>query len=112
MHSDHNVFVQGIEQKRKIKFTLYHKINQQHLVRHYAPIYYSKTPVEEDCPEAYYVWDLEDIEGGQFLALPPSQIVKMELTEETFNTEDFNSRGKKQQNQQRIQALRPTPKLR
>ena len=112
MHRDHQVFVQGIQQKRKVKFIFYHKINQQHLVRHYAPLYYSEAQVERYSPETYYVWDSETTEGGHFLALPPSQIVKMELTEDTFNTEDFNNRGKKQQNQQRIQALRPAPKLR
>ena len=99
MHSDHDVFVQGIQQKRKIKFTLRRKINHQNLVRQYVPLYYSKAQVEGHGTETYYVWDLEATNSGRFRALSPSQIVKMELAEEKFNLEEFICFEKTQHNQ-------------
>ena len=108
MHCDHNVFVQGMDQKRRIKLTFIGGKNLQNLVKECAPLHYSRGQVEGDDLDSYYVWDFET-KGSHFLALPPSRIIKMELTEDEFNIEDFSSRGKKQQSQQRIQTLRPEP---
>jgi hypothetical protein len=109
MHCDHDVFVQGMEQKRRLKLTFYEGINLQHIVRECAPLHYSKGQVEGDDLDSYYIWDFENTKDNHFLALPPSQIITMELAEETFNIEDFSSHRTKQQSQQKIQTLRPKP---
>ena len=94
VHSDHDIFVQGIEQKRRLKLTFFCRKNHQNLLRQCAPLHYSKGQIEGDDLDCYYIWDFEAAKGSHFLALPPSQIVKMELAEETFNVGDFSSRRK------------------
>jgi hypothetical protein len=105
VHSDHNVFVQGMEQKRRLKLTFFGGKNLQNLVRECAPLHYSKGQVEGDDLDSYYIWDFETAMDSHFLALPPSQIVKIELAEGKFNIEDFSSRRTKQQSQQKTQTL-------
>ena len=91
MHSDHDIFIQGIEQKRRIKMTFLGRKNLQNLVRQCAPLHYSEGHIEGDGLNCYYLWDFEATKGSHFLALPPSQIIAMDFTEGTFNIEDFSS---------------------
>ncbi|MBC8468877.1 MAG: hypothetical protein H8D56_05345 [Planctomycetes bacterium] len=65
--------------------------NPQNLLMQCAPLLYSKGNVEGDGLSCYYFWDFKATNGDHFLALPPSQIVTMELAEGTFKTEDFSS---------------------
>ncbi len=97
MHCDHDVFVQGMEQKRKLKLTFLGGKNLQYLVRECAPLHYSKGQVEGDDLDSYYIWDFESTKDRHFLSLPPSQIIKMELAEGEFNIEDFTARSQKLQ---------------
>lgn len=92
VHYDHDVFIQGMEQKRKLKLTFFSAENLQSMVRECAPLHYSKGQVEGDDLDSYYLWDFETTRDSRFLALPPSQIIKMELAEGKFNIEDFSSR--------------------
>jgi hypothetical protein len=94
MHSDHDIFIQGIEQKRRLKLTFLGRKNLQNLVRQCAPLHYSKGHIEGDDLNCYYFWDFEAVKGSHFLALSPSQIVAMELAGGTFNIEDFSTREK------------------
>ena len=107
MHCDHNVFIQGMEQKRRLKLTFLGGKNLQNLVRECAPLHYSKGQVEGDDLDSYYIWDFETSKDNHFLALPPSQIIKMELAEGEFDIEDFTAHRKRQQGQQKTQTLRP-----
>ena len=91
MHSDHDIFIQGIEQKRRIKMTFTGRKNPQNLLRQCAPLHYSKGHIEGDDLDCYYFWDFEAIKGSRFLALLTSQIATMELAEGTFNVDDFSS---------------------
>ena len=91
MHSDHDVFIQGIEQKRRIKLTLSGRKNPQNLIRQCAPLHYSKGKIEDDDLDCYYIWDFEAAEGGHFRAVLPSQIIEMELADGTFKIEDFSN---------------------
>ena len=109
MHNDHKTFIEAIEKKRIIKLTYSNKDNHQHLSKEYAPLHYSKGKIEGDNLDSYYIWDFETTLDSHFLSLPPSQIIKMELAEGKFDIEDFSSLSKKQQSQQKTQALRPKP---
>ena len=84
MHSDHDIFIQGIEQKRKLKLTFFGRGNPQNLVKQCGPLLYSKGRIEGDGLDCYYIWDFEATKGSQFWALYTSQIVTMELAEEAF----------------------------
>ena len=90
MHNDHDVFIQSIEQKRRIKITFFGRENPQNLPRQCAPLHYSKGRIEGDDMDCYYLWDFQAVRGNHFLALPPSQIVRMNLNEGTFKIEDFS----------------------
>ena len=94
MHSDHDIFIQGIEQKKKIKITFSGGKNPQNQVRECAPLHYSRGHNEANSPGCYYIWDFEVAKGSHFLALPSSLIATMELAEGTFKIEDFSDRGK------------------
>lgn len=88
VHCDHGIFVQGMEQKRKLKVIFVRGKNIQNQTRECAPLHYSKGQIEGDERDCYYMWDFEAAKDSHFLALPPSQIIKMELAEGKFNIED------------------------
>jgi hypothetical protein len=93
MHSDHNIFVKAIQSKKKVKLTFYQ--NEHCDIRDglFGPIFYS-TSIAGDDSDCYYFWNFESGIGNNFLGLPPSQIVRMELTKESFDfVEFFTSRG-------------------
>ena len=94
MHNDHDAFIQGIQQKKKLNLSFFSRKNLQNLIRKCAPLHYSKGHVEGDGLDCYYIWDFEATKSNHFLSLPPSQIVTMELAEETFNVEDLSNRRK------------------
>ena len=91
MHSDHDVFIQGIEQKRKIKMTFSGRKNPQNLFRQCAPLHYSKGQIEGDDLDCYHFWDFGATKGRHFLSLYTSQIATMELADGTFKIEDFSN---------------------
>ncbi|MHC4425609.1 MAG: hypothetical protein ACYSYV_05875 [Planctomycetota bacterium] len=94
MHGEHDIFVQGIEQKRRLELTFFSRGHGRTLVTPCAPLYYSKGRDEADGLDCYYLWDFEAIRGSHFLALFPSQIVGMELTEGVFSVEDLSRLSK------------------
>ena len=69
--------------------TFFSREHQRNLVRQCAPLHYSKAKTEGDDLDRYDIWDFEATKGNNFLALPQSRIVSMELTEDTFRVEDF-----------------------
>ena len=96
MHSDHDIFIQGIQQKKRLRLTFLSEKNPKNLPRQCAPLHYSKGHIEGDGLDCYYIWDFEAAQGGHFLALSPSQISMMELAEGTFKIEDLTTAEKKQ----------------
>ncbi len=93
MHRDHNIFVKAIQSKKKVKLTFFH--NERGDIKNglFGPIFYSPSAAGDDS-DCYYLWDFESGIGDNFLGLPPPQIVRMELTKESFDlVEFFTSRG-------------------
>ncbi|MEA3226610.1 MAG: hypothetical protein U9Q07_11735 [Planctomycetota bacterium] len=89
MHCDHDIFFQGIEQKRKLRLTFLSDDRGTELVRQCAPLHYSGGRADD--LECYYLWDFEADEGYNFTALSPLQIVGMELTGDAFSLEEIYS---------------------
>ena len=89
MHSDHEIFQRGISQNRKVKLTSVSEESGRELVSLCAPLYYSRGRDDTDEPGCYYLWDLEAIVGYNFVALSPSEIVSMDLTEDSFELEEI-----------------------
>jgi len=95
MHSDHEVFIRGIEQKRRLKVTYLSDERREKLIRRCGPLYYSRGKTEADELECYYLWDFEADEGHNFLALSPGRIIGMELTADAFSIEEVSDLGKR-----------------
>jgi hypothetical protein len=88
MHHDHGIFVQAIDDKRKLKLVFLSDVDDNKVEKLYGPILYSPI-VRGDGSDCYYFWDFESGTGKHVLGFPPTKIVRMELTEEVFDPLDF-----------------------
>lgn len=91
MHKDHGKFERGMAQYRKIRLTYLADEPRRELISLCGPLYFSRGKANKNEPDCYYFWDFEANEGRKFLALPPSLIVAMELTDETFSMEEIRN---------------------
>ena len=96
MHRDHDVFIQGIEQEKRLELTFFSRKHRRDVVRLCAPLHYGKGPASlaasaQDELECYYLWNFGADKGSNFLALSPSQIVSMKLTDDVFHVQEFYS---------------------
>jgi hypothetical protein len=92
MHLEHDIFVKAIRDKKRIKLTFLNKEHGNIGDGLFGPVFYSPSASGDDS-DFYYLWDFESGTGNNFLGLPPSQIVRMELTKEPFDlVELFTSR--------------------
>ena len=99
MHRDHDIFIQGIEKEKRLKLTYFSRKHSREVVSLCAPLYHSKGPATPaTCAEyeleCYYLWDFGAEKSSNFLALSPSEIVRMKLTEDDFRVQDFYNLGK------------------
>ena len=88
MHRDHNIFVEAIRTKKKVKLTFYRSNNGDARDGLFGPIFYSAAVAGGDS-DCYYLWDFGTGIGNNFLGLSPSQIIRMELTKESFDFVEF-----------------------
>ena len=96
MHRDHDIFIRGIEQEKRLELTFFNRKHHREEVSLCAPLYYSRGPAGLDKGaknelECYYLWDFGAKKGSNFMALSPSQIVSMKLTDEVFHVKEFYS---------------------
>ena len=103
MHRDHDVFIKGIEQEKRLELTFFSRKHRREVVSICAPLHYSKGPAyppigAEDEVECYYLWDFGAKRGSNFLALSPSEIVSIKLTDEVFHVQEFYSHSKQAEN--------------
>jgi hypothetical protein len=66
-------------------------------------LHYSKGPVglitgASDGLECYYLWDFGAKKDNNFLALSPSEIVSIKLTDDVFHVQEFYSHSKQAEN--------------
>ncbi len=96
MHKDHDVFIQSVERETKLKLTFFSGKHASEVVSSCAPLHYSRgsagpAPCVEDEVGCYYLWDFGAEKGSNFLALSPSEIASMKLTEDVFHVQEFYS---------------------
>jgi len=89
MHNDHKVFECGISCSRKVRVTFVGEEPGRELASLCAPLYYSRGRDGTNEPGCYYMWDFRAAAGYNFAALSPSEIVRMELTEDSFRIEEI-----------------------
>ena len=102
MDSEHEVFIQGIEQERRIEVTFFCRKRRREVVSLCAPLHYSKGSAvsAKDAKnelECYYLWDFGAKKGKNFLVLSPSEILSIKLTDDIFHVKEVYSPGKQTQ---------------
>ncbi|UCE48600.1 MAG: hypothetical protein JSW47_00320 [Phycisphaerales bacterium] len=90
MHNDHGIFERGAAQCRKIRLTFFAGEPRRELISQCGPLYFSSGRADMNEPDCYYFWDFEAKVGRNFIALVPSDIVAMELTENSFSLEEIH----------------------
>ena len=88
MHQDHDKFVRANEDRRKIILTYFSGEYSLNLTKLCVPLQYSPAGEEGD-PGCYYLWDPEGDIGRRVLVLPSSRIVYMELSDDTFEPDEY-----------------------
>lgn len=98
MHSDHNIFVQAIKSKKKVKLTFYSEEDGSKLAIQCAPMDYSPARRAKDISECYYFWcsdeelySFETDKSNRALQMPADRIVGMEPTEDKFDPAEFST---------------------
>lgn len=92
MHRDHGIFARAIKDRRKVKLVFLSDAGGNKAEKLYGPLLYSP-PITgdetEDKSDSYYFWDFESGSGKHVLGFPPNKIVRMELTKQAFDPEEF-----------------------
>jgi len=89
MHIDHNDFVSGINEKRKITLSFYSKEDGSVLIRTCAPMDFGPSRRVLNDINRYHFWDYDSDEQRHNLSLKAEQIVNIELTEDCFDPSEF-----------------------
>jgi hypothetical protein len=90
MHKDHNVFITGIDDRRKVLLTfLSREDGDSQQMRTCAPMDFGPSNRAKDKSDRYHLWDYDSADGPHTLSLLPSRIVSIAPTEEPFDPTEF-----------------------
>ena len=88
MQDHYDIFMQAVKERRKVIVTYFSGEYNLHLTKLCVPLRYS--PPDAGGESAfYYSWDSEGDVGGRVLALSSSQIIYLELGDETFDPNEY-----------------------
>ncbi len=96
MHRDHDAFISGIADRRKVILTFASKEDAgQHLTRTCAPMDYGPSRRAKDQSDRYHLWDYESdsVDGRHTLSLLPEQVASIVGTDERFDPAEFVTWG-------------------
>jgi hypothetical protein len=88
MLTENDTFIQAVKDKKKVILTYFSGQQQLHLTRLCVPIKFSSDDIE-DGSDCYYFWDSDADTGERLLALTPSEIKNMVLSDEMFDPADY-----------------------
>jgi hypothetical protein len=88
MHDNHDVFVQAVKEQKMLIVTYSAGEYSLSLTRLCVPLEYSPSGAGDDSG-CYYFWDSEADTGERILVLPSSQIVYIQLSNETFDPAEY-----------------------
>lgn len=90
MHGDHQVFIDGIDERRKVTLTFASKEDGgASQVRLCAPMDYGPRARAHDKSDCYHFHDYESEDGPHTLSLPPVQMIAIDATDESFDPAEF-----------------------
>ena len=88
MHDDHDKFIRAVKDRRKVIVTYFSGQFNLNLTSLCVPLEYEPSGGEEE-PDSYYLWDPLGEIGERVLGLPASQIMYMELSDDTFEPDEY-----------------------
>jgi len=88
MHQDHDNFARASEKRRKVILTYFSGEYGLNLTKLCVPLQYSAAD-EQANHGCYYLWDPEGDIGRRVLVLPSSKIMYMELSDDSFEPDDY-----------------------
>lgn len=89
MHSDHQIFIQAIQNKKKVIIKHRNKEGCEVHTKVYRPLFYMPASSESNCA-IYYIWDGEIGGKGNILRFSTEQIIRIGQTQESFEPTGFN----------------------
>ena len=92
MIQNHPVFIEAINEKKKVWVRFYSPADNGVLERVFAPLDYGPGGEIQDGLNRYWLWDYVGNAGSQILGLTPQQIVEWQVLGELFNPADFGVR--------------------
>lgn len=92
MHKDHDVFITGIDERRKVLLTfLSREDGDSRQTRTCAPMDFGPSNRTKDKSDRYHLWDYESADGPHTLSLLPERIVTVDPTGDFFDPAEFVS---------------------
>jgi len=88
MHTHHDIFMQAVKDRRKVIVTYFSGEYNLNLMKLCVPLHYSPPDAAEESA-FYYSWDSGGDVGERVLALRLYQIIYMELSDETFDPDEY-----------------------
>lgn len=89
MHRDHDVFIEAIHTREKVRLTFYSKEDEQPLCRKCAPMDFGPSRRAKQKNDRYHFWDYESDTGQHPLSLDPEEVIVIEPIEESFDPAEF-----------------------
>lgn len=91
MHKNHEIFIEALLNKKKVKLDFYSKEDSFVLSRICAPMDFGPSRRAKDKADRYHLWDYESDTKLHTLSLLENQILNIILSTETFNPGEFIS---------------------
>ena len=88
MHVHHDIFMQAVKNRRKVIVTYFSDECNLNLTKLCVPVRYDSPDAGKES-DYYYFWDSEGEVGERLLSLRPSQIIYIELGDETFDPDEY-----------------------
>ncbi|MEH6472814.1 MAG: hypothetical protein V7752_16360 [Halopseudomonas sp.] len=82
-------FIQSIHDKIKVSLTFYSKEDGRSLTRLCAPMDFGPSGRGSDTSDKFHFWDYESDVKPHPLSLPPSQIISIVPTDNSFDPSEF-----------------------
>lgn len=88
MHTHHDIFMQAVKDRRKVIVTYVSGEYSLNLTKLCVPLRYDPPNGGEESA-FYYFWDSEGDTGERAFALRLSQMIYLQLSDETFDPNDY-----------------------
>jgi hypothetical protein len=85
MHPEHEIFVQAIHSRKKLKLTFFSKEDGTFLVRTCAPMDFGPSRRTRDKSNRYHFWDYDSDTKSHILSLLPNQISQIQTMANNFD---------------------------